>query len=67
MRFTVSIDPNLVEQAKRISGAKTKKETIELALKELVRKHRLREAASHAGKIDIAITLEDLEISRAEE
>ncbi|MEW5706104.1 MAG: type II toxin-antitoxin system VapB family antitoxin [Actinomycetota bacterium] len=66
MRFTVSIDPDLIEQAKRISGAKTKKEAIELALKELVRKHRLREAASHAGKVDMAITKEDLEKLRAE-
>jgi len=66
MRFTVAIDPNLIEEAKRVSGVKTKREAIELALKEMIRRRRLKEAAAHAGKVKIAISLKDLEKQRAE-
>ncbi len=66
MRFTVAIDPNLIEEAKQVSGAKTKREAIELALKEMIRRRRLKEAAGHAGKVKMAVTLEELEKQRAE-
>lgn len=67
MRFTVVIDPALIEEAKRVSGAKTKREAIEIALKEMIRRRRLKDAAAHAGRIEMALTLEDLERQRAEE
>jgi Arc/MetJ family transcription regulator len=66
MRFTIAIDPNLIEEAKQLSGVKTKREAIEIALKELIRRRRLKEAAAHAGKVKMAITLKDLEAQRAE-
>lgn len=67
MRFTVVVEPALIEEAKRVSGAKTKKEAIEMALKEMIRRRRLEDAAAHAGRIEMALTLEELERQRAEE
>lgn len=66
MRFTIAIDPNLIEEAKRISGVKTKREAIEVALREMIRRRRLREAVAHAGKVKMAITRKNLEAQRAE-
>lgn len=66
MRFTIAIDPNLIEEAKRVSGVKTKREAIEIALKEMIRRRRLKQAAVHAGKVKMAINLKDLEAQRAE-
>lgn len=67
MRFTVVVEPALIEEAKRVSGAKTKKEAIEMALKEMIRRRRLEDAAAHAGRIEMALTLKELERQRAEE
>lgn len=66
MRFTIAIDSNLIEEAKQVSGVKTKREAIEIALREMIRKRRLNEAVAHEGKINMAITQKDLEAQRAE-
>lgn len=67
MRFTVTVDENLINEAKRTIGARSKKQTIEIALKELIRKRRLEKVASHAGKVDLAMTIDDLIAQRAKE
>lgn len=66
MRFTVAIDSNLIEEAKQVTGVKTKREAIEVALRELIRRRRLKEAVGHAGKVKMAITRKNLEAQRAE-
>lgn len=60
MRMTVSLDEGLLEEAKSVLGKKTKKEVIEEALRELVRKKRRERAIADAGKIYLDITLEEL-------
>jgi len=40
MRFTIDIDKKLLEEAQKLIKVKTKKELINLSLKELVRKKR---------------------------
>lgn len=60
MRMTVSLDEELLEEAKSVLGKKTKKEVIEEALRELVRKKRRERAIADAGKIYLDITLEEL-------
>jgi metal-responsive CopG/Arc/MetJ family transcriptional regulator len=60
MRMSVSLDRQLLEDAQYLTGKKTKKEVLEEALKELIRKKRREEALKHAGKIEMDITLEDL-------
>jgi len=54
------------EEARRLSGARTKRATIELALKELVRRERARRIIEHAGRIELDLTREELDRWRFE-
>ena len=63
-RMMVEIDDRLLEEAQRLSGARTKKGAIEAALRELVRRRRSGELAGLAGKVDIALTRRDLRTMR---
>ena len=57
---SVEIDDRLLEEAKRLSGTRTKRATIEAALRELVRRRKAAELARLAGKVKIALTPRDL-------
>ena len=60
MRMSVTLDKELLEEAQEVSGKKIKREVIEEALKELIRKKRREEAIKHAGTIQVDMTLEEL-------
>ena len=64
MRMSITVDKELLEEAQSILGKKTKKDVIEEALRELVRRKRREEAIGHAGKIDIDIDINELMIMR---
>lgn len=51
MRTNIEIDETLINEASELSGSKTKKETVELALKELIRIHKMRQLADLRGKV----------------
>ncbi len=61
MRATIDIDEKLLEEAKRLTSAKTKKELLNLSLKEIIRKKRLEHLASLFGTSPIDLTLKDIE------
>ncbi|MEE8424006.1 MAG: type II toxin-antitoxin system VapB family antitoxin [Thermodesulfobacteriota bacterium] len=61
MRSTVEIDDELFESAKKLTGIKTKKELINLSLRELVRKKRIEHLLSLYGTSPIDLNLEDVE------
>lgn len=68
MRTTVVIDDALLKEAMSVIRAKTKREAIEAALREMVRKKNLevfREELKQ-GKYDLDLTLEELERLRSE-
>jgi len=60
----VEIDDTLLEEARRVSGARTKRATIETALRELVRRRKAAELARLGGKVEIALTPRDLRAMR---
>ena len=60
MRMTISLQKELLEEAQSLLKKKNKKEVIEDALRELIRKKRREEAIKHAGKVEIDITLDKL-------
>jgi len=60
VRLTVTIDEELIGEAKRLSGAKTKRETLEYALREYVRRLRQRQLAARAGTSALRLTHADL-------
>ncbi|RLD97585.1 MAG: type II toxin-antitoxin system VapB family antitoxin [Aquificota bacterium] len=66
MKTTVVIDDKLLKEAMEAIGARTKKETIEAGLKELVRKKNLQALKEELGTFDLDLTLEELEKLRSE-
>lgn len=63
-RMMVQIDDQLLEEAKRLTGARTKRAAIETALQELVRRHKAAGLAKMAGKVPISLTQRDLRAMR---
>ena len=51
MATNLSIDPDLLDEALHISGLKTKKETVNQALKEFVQRRKQREITSLFGQL----------------
>jgi len=67
MRFSVTLDPRLVEEIVRVSGAHSKREAIEVALKDFIRRRRLEKAIARGGKVSLTISVDNLLKKRAEE
>lgn len=67
MRATIDIDDKLIEEAKKLTAVKTKKELINLSLKELIRKKRIEHLLSMYGTAPVDITLKDVEKFREDE
>lgn len=57
MRTTLTISEELLEEAKALSGAKTKKETIEIALEEFVRRKKSKKLIELEGKVELSFSL----------
>lgn len=60
MRTTLFIKDELLEEAKKISGAKTKKEAVEIALEEFVKRKRAEKLLELEGQIELSFTLTEL-------
>lgn len=59
-RMMVQVDDRLLAEAKRLTGARTKRAAIETALAELVRRRKAAELAKMAGKVSLRLTQRDL-------
>ena len=57
MRTTLTINEELLEEAKTLSGAKTWKEAIEIILEEFVRREKSKRLVEHEGKVDLSFSL----------
>ena len=66
MRTTVEIDGELLAEAMRLLGARTKRETIQRALEEVVRERRRQLLRRKLGNTDLALDLDELERLREE-
>ncbi len=60
-RMMIEIDDRLLEEARRLSGARTKEAAIEAALREWCAGER---AGSSPGRVDITLTRRDLRTMR---
>ena len=67
MRATIAIDDKLFEEAKKLSSVKTKKELIDLSLREFVRRRRLVHLAGLYGSGLVDLTEEDVETFRRDD
>ncbi|MFC1858839.1 type II toxin-antitoxin system VapB family antitoxin [Thermodesulfobacteriota bacterium] len=52
MSTNLAIDPDLLQKALEVSGLKTKKDTVNLALKELINRHKQLEIIDLFGRMD---------------
>ena len=60
MRLSITVDPELIEEVRRLAKVRTKREAIERALQEFVRHHRLQELQALAGSGVVEMELEEL-------
>ena len=60
MRTTLEIDEMLLEDARRLSGARSKRAVIEEALREYVNARRREALAAMIGNFELDLTLEEL-------
>ena len=59
MRTTLAINEKLLDEAKELSGAKTKKEAVEIALDEFIRRRKARKLLDLEGKVELSFTLKE--------
>ncbi|TET44076.1 type II toxin-antitoxin system VapB family antitoxin [candidate division TA06 bacterium] len=64
MRTLIDIDEKTLKEALKLTKAKTKKEVVNLSLKELVRHKRIERLKSRLGKTDLDLDLKRLERMR---
>ena len=57
MRTTLDLPEGLVEEAKAMLGYKSKTDTIVYALRELIRRRKIKELTAMFGKVEIEIDL----------
>jgi Arc/MetJ family transcription regulator len=57
MRTTLDLPEDTLEEARRVSGLRTKRETVIAGLEELIRKSKREELRGLAGKIRMNIDL----------
>jgi Arc/MetJ family transcription regulator len=59
-RFTTTLDDKLLDEAKRVMATRTKWETIEAALREVIRRNKLRKALENKGRLPLGFSRKDV-------
>ena len=60
MRRTVVIEDTLLDDARRLLGTKGIRDTVEAALREIIRRYRLEELRKSLGTVELGLTSEEL-------
>ena len=60
MRRTVVIEDTLLDDAKRLLGTSGIRDTVEEALREVIRRYRLEQLRKSLGTMDLGLTSEEL-------
>ena len=66
MKTTVVIDDNLLREAMKATGIRTKRAVIEMGLRELIRKNKLEAFKEELGTFDLELSLQKLNSLRNE-
>lgn len=64
-RLTVTVDPKLIEEVRRLAKASSKREALEIALREYARRKRQEELAGLAESGLVTMSLDELDHWRA--
>ena len=65
MRTNIVLDDELVREAFSLTGVRTKRELVRLALEELIRRHRKRDLTELAGRIRLRDDFDHKALRRA--
>jgi len=60
MMTKLVIKEKLLEEVKSLSGAKTKREAVEKALDEFIRRRKAKKLIELEGKMELSLTLDEL-------
>lgn len=60
MRTTLAINERLLDEVKTLSGAKTKKEAVEKAMKDYIHRRKSLRLLDLEGKVELSYTAEEL-------
>ncbi len=60
MRTTLAINEDLLNEVKLLSGAKTKKDAVEKALVDFIRKKKAKKLLQLEGKVELSFTPKEL-------
>jgi Arc/MetJ family transcription regulator len=60
MRTTLAIKEDLLNEVKMLSGAKTKKDAVEKALLEFIRRRKAKKLLDLEGKVELSFTVKEL-------
>jgi len=60
MRTTLAINEELLDEVKLLSGAKTKKDAVEKALEEFIKRRKAKKLLQLEGKIELSFTPKEL-------
>ena len=60
MRTTLAINENLLNEVKLLSGAKTRKDAVERALLDFVRRRKAKKLLQLEGKIELSFSSKEL-------
>ena len=63
-RMTVTLDEKIINEARDLLKTKTKRETIEKALTEVIKEKKREKALEHCGQIELDINQEGLQVYR---
>jgi Arc/MetJ family transcription regulator len=64
MRTTLAINEDLLNEVKLLSGAKTKKDAVEKALVDFIRRKKAKKLLQLEGKIELSFTQKELVVRR---
>jgi Arc/MetJ family transcription regulator len=67
MRSTIDIDDDLLQKAMKLTKAKTKRELINMSLREIIRTKRRQRLVDRLGNFNLNLTHKELEKIRADE
>lgn len=67
MRTNIDIDDELMAEAMRLAGTTTKRSTVEEALRELIRRHKIESLIALRGKVEWVGDLEEMRRNRHED
>ena len=67
MRTTIDLDDDLVKEAMDLLGVKTKRAAIQRSLQEIIRRERRKRLKGKFGRLDLQLTLNDLDRMRQDE